>query len=285
MSLVDHMRRAVVWVASISLWYKLIIGTILGAIGGSTVVAFLNTYAIYSYSYWYGARIPVEGVPYLGLAVSIVSFAFLITSLTCAIVVYGLLALATSLLRRLFSWMINAYRRRRADPRPLPETLKTLISMLAAAISSVSGLLSLLGYDDWLRVKLPTQTLIIGSVVLVCVVTVLSVRPWLVKWFALLLTIGLIVVIVIVMFNPGSYGRFLREIKYGGGTSIKVTYKNPDDELKEYEGYLFLVTSEAYVLYDDNSMSYVEIPADNVSRIQYDVHASHVLPGEVPRPR
>lgn len=286
MSLLDYARRVAKWIASLSIWYKLLVGTILGAIGGSTVVGILNTYAIYSYSYSYGARIPVEGVPYLGLAVSVVSFTFLVSSLTCAIVVYGLLALLTDLLRRLFSWAIDHYRKsRRLADVPISQKANALLSVITSLLSAIAGVAAIMSSTgglepetSWLRVNLPMQTIIIGAIAFIVIVTVLSVWPWLVKWFAVALTAALIATTIVAMFSPSVYGRFLRTIKYGGGTAVKVRYDDPDNKLEEYEGYLFLVTSKAYILYDDNLREYVEIPTDNVTRIRYSVNASHTLP-------
>lgn len=291
MPFTDHARRLIVWIASLSVWYKLFIGTILGAIGGSTVVGVLNTYAIYSYAYWHGSRIPVEGVPYLGLAVTIVSFAFLVSSLTCATVVYGFLALLTALLRRFFSWVIAVYRKlRQDDDRLVPHVAKSLISAFAGMGSAItaliplfSGIFSSAKTVDWLHVNVPMRAMIIGAASFVVIVTVLAVWQRLVKWFAVVLTVALIATTVVEMFRPSVYGHFLRTIKYGGGTSVKVTYNDPDDRFEEYEGYLFLVTSKVYILYDDNKKLYVEIPADNVTRIRYSVNAVHMLPPVAPQ--
>jgi len=85
-----HMFKLIIgWISNLSLWFKLLLGSLLGALGGSTFVGFINIYAVYNYAYHFGARIPVEGVPYLNFAVSVVSFAFLFVSLICATLVYG----------------------------------------------------------------------------------------------------------------------------------------------------------------------------------------------------
>lgn len=79
---------------ALSFWKRAIISSFLGAVAGSSFLGFINRYALYWYAYTRGCRVPVEGVPYLDLAVSLLSFALLLVTLGGSIGLYGLLKTA-----------------------------------------------------------------------------------------------------------------------------------------------------------------------------------------------
>lgn len=77
-------------------WLQVVLGSFVAVLGGSSFITFLNKYAIYNYAVAYGGRLPAEGVPYIDIAISILSFAFLAVSLICALMIYGLLTIVRS---------------------------------------------------------------------------------------------------------------------------------------------------------------------------------------------
>ena len=64
----------------LSIGFKLILSSILSALGGATFIGVLSEYATYYYSYSFGIRIPTEGVPYLSVLTSSLSFFVLFCS-------------------------------------------------------------------------------------------------------------------------------------------------------------------------------------------------------------
>jgi hypothetical protein len=50
---------------SISLGVRILIGTVIGALGSSTLIGFIADLGAVNYALAYGARLPTEGVPYL----------------------------------------------------------------------------------------------------------------------------------------------------------------------------------------------------------------------------
>lgn len=69
--------RLLQWYADTPFFVRTLVTFILLAVTGSAFVAFLSTYATYWFAFRYGARIPVEGVPYLALSVAILGFFYL----------------------------------------------------------------------------------------------------------------------------------------------------------------------------------------------------------------
>ncbi|MCV6637518.1 hypothetical protein [Candidatus Albibeggiatoa sp. nov. NOAA] len=76
---------------------KTILVSFMGILGGSSFVAFINKYAVYNYMISYGGRLPVESIPYLDIAVSLLSFAIFTVFFSCAFLLYGLLILLVNL--------------------------------------------------------------------------------------------------------------------------------------------------------------------------------------------
>lgn len=267
-------RTILGWASGLSIWYRFTLGTFLGALGGSTFVGFLNTYALYNYAYHFGARIPVEGVPYLSLAVSVVSFAFLLVSLTCATLVYGLLLLVSLVLRNTFELVKTTY------STVAKSRAWKVVGELIPPI--VAGLTTSLGFNfATLRVSNVTlpDTVLVGSILVVALIlSILAIWPYLVKWSAGLLTLALIGVVSFALFQAPFYASFLRLIRYGGGTAVELTCRTPSMCPGAGQAFLFLVTSEVYLLYNPTRRFFMEIPTGEVLRLDYRTVAEYGLP-------
>lgn len=88
----ERAQSLLLWIAQLSVWRRILVSTLLGSLGGSTFLGLLNIYAAYNYCFWFGVRLPVEGLPFLSLAVSLLSFAlFSIISLLATALVTLLL--------------------------------------------------------------------------------------------------------------------------------------------------------------------------------------------------
>jgi hypothetical protein len=289
---IQKIKDNIIRVARLSFWYwaRMLIGALLGLLGGSTFIGFLNTYAIYWYCYEFGCRFPVEGVPYLSLAVALVSLLFLMTALTCGIGVVGLLHLIAIVLRRIAT---VAEKRQGVLPSEavVPEesirahTIRFSFSVLyyVLVVLSVSFLIAggMLHYGLF-KVRQDDQIFQFIIVTLALAfwvfIVVLAVWPRLIPVFSVLLTIVLIGLICTGMFHSTYYGLFLRTIKYGGGSPLTITYTVQNDKQENQEGNLFLVTSKFYILYDLKLKQYVEIPAEKITRLQYPTGSQYSLP-------
>jgi hypothetical protein len=76
---------------ALSLGIRLTVGVILGAIGSSSIIAFLSEYAGVSYALAQGVRLPTEGVPYLRYAAAGLSFTLFLLAFGIFFGIYGLL--------------------------------------------------------------------------------------------------------------------------------------------------------------------------------------------------
>lgn len=281
--------RAVRWFAGLSIWYQLFIGTALGSLGGSTFVGLINKYAVYAYTYNYGARVPVEGVPYLGLAVSVVSFTFLLISLTSATLIYALLFALSKALRIASLALLERLRRlleklRSSDERGqrLFEILRQILMLTSSTLAGVTTSFGSLRSLDLFDLEIESRVLPAAAIALAVLLTILSIWPWLVKWFAVGLTAALIIVICVALFQPPFYAGFLRTIRYGGGSAITITcHDEASCRAPTSSTYLFLITSDVHIVYDADLSTFVEIPNRQVARIEYTAQPRSALPIEI----
>jgi len=63
-----------------------------------------------------------------------------------------------------------------------------------------------------------------------------------------------------------------------GGKAVVLTCNKPNLCPQTNESFLFLITSEAYELYNPVAKTFIEIPISEVSRIDYKSLADHALP-------
>ena len=273
--------RVITWLSHLSIWQRLLLGTLLGALGGSTFIGFLNNYAVYNFAYQFGARVPVEGVPYLSLAASIISFAFLFLSLSCATLVYGLLVLITKILRVGFRSLVSNRNKSDDDKKRLWRLVEVVTSLASGIITAV---ISAITSDQFSRNSRSVFELEIDwqlamfIVVSGLVLAVLSMRPAWVKWFAAILTLGLVATTSVALFQPEFYGAFLRGIRYGGGTPISLVCEKELICSERDKINLFLITSETYLLFDSVTGEFVEIPKSEVDRVRYRPTRDYILP-------
>jgi hypothetical protein len=276
-------KQLLKWYSHLSVWHRLILGALLGALGGSTFIGFLNTYAVYRYAFRYDARIPVEGVPYLGLAASILSFAFLFVALSCATLIYGLLRATTALTRAAFSWTARMWNNFRpassTDREPIAKWL-SIVNVSGVLSGFITALISLFLAQPFhsLQVDLPDPVVIAAVPVAGLGLAILSIRPEWVRWVAMYLTLALILMTSAALFIPTFYAARLRQIGYGGGTPVTLICENDRPCVTEGVLHLFLITSDAYLLYDLTTREFVEVPESEVKRIRYNPDLKAELP-------
>jgi hypothetical protein len=289
----ESLKSAVRWFLDRSIWYRLIISAILGALGGSTLVGFLNNYAVYFYAFWHGARVPVEGVPYLSLAASLVSFAMLMSSFLCATLIYGMFWFIASSLNKMFpkahddqSVQTDEENEEPAVPvsrRSTPSTWADWISFVSSILSSVIASLGFIGIKElFLRggaVAASYWQVLVVFAVLSVVIVYLAFHPERTKWFAVCLTVLLVVSICVCLFIQPIYSRFLAEIRYGGGVDVTITTTDQTGKIQETTGALFLTTSESYILFVAQDSRFVEVGRPNVTMVSYSADGKRtVLP-------
>ena len=68
--------------AALSVLFKLLISSSIGILAGASFIGFISEYATYYYAISYGVRLPVEGVPYLSITITLISILILVSSIT-----------------------------------------------------------------------------------------------------------------------------------------------------------------------------------------------------------
>lgn len=278
----------------LSLGIKLLIGSIIGALGGSTFIGFISEYATYYFAYYHGARLPVEGVPYLKLAVTLVSLAIFGGTLLCFGVMYWIL-------RQLLAMTVHYARSLpwvREEDLPLealPLRRYILVGLPAVLVATLPIFLSftIQSFEVtpaesvwWVPAGMsPRWFVLVGYLATALVLVVLARKPKGVKWFMTSLSLVLVVGISASLFTPTVYGEFLRGIRFGGGIEVVVS-RNCDGlpDCRNLEtGYLLLRTREAAILYRERSAMYVEIPTNQIRSYEYMPSPKWKLPRAVQR--
>ncbi len=206
----------------------------------------------------------LRGVPYLGLAVSLVSFSMLLTSFVCATFVYGqFLVIAMSL-----NWCFSKIKVNYSY-----ELMGGIVGILSSILSSLLTVMSYQGISSIIFtggvVLQENWQILLVTVGLSFVIIYLSFNPQRVKWFAIFLTFFLVSSISISLFIQPVYTFFLSTIKYGGGVELKITMTDQKGKVDEIEGALFLTTSDRYILYIDTDSNFLEIPKSKVIKLSY----------------
>lgn len=243
-------------------WIKLALASVIGVLGGSGFITFLNKYAIYNYAVSYGGRLPVENVPYIDIAISVLSFAFLAISLISALLVYGLLTYIAEILHRKFENV----------PQAIIKMVSGLFTSIISAIVSVIFKYLKDGGESfsisWGHLELSIVVVVAGLILGALIVWKSFIKP-----FALITSISLVALVAYKIFDAENYASFLREIQYGGGVPVTLVLKNGEEN-----GNLFLTTETTNIIWSPKEKSYIETPLSNINEIKF--HEG--LPSELP---
>jgi multisubunit Na+/H+ antiporter MnhC subunit len=253
------------WFWALPIWKRAILSSLIGAIGGSSIIGFFNKYALYYHALKQGFRIPIEGVEYINLAVSPLSFAFIITSIFGTVLIYGLLNLLANLFAKIFAKSTKS--KRGKNIKDIAIIFQTLIGLLVSltGITEISPKLT-----DFLKLEMSSDiALTLGIIFTVILIGYLlakneSGR----KIFTLSIVLLGISVLTISLFNQNVYSTFLRTIKYGGELPIRIEYRKADNTAAEFDGKLLIKTTHTLTLRNEfNDVE--EIPIDRISKITY----------------
>lgn len=259
---IENLLSSIKEVVSVYPWLKLAVASLVGILGGSSFITFLNKYAIYNYAVSYGARLPAESVPYIDVSISILSFAFLTISLVSALLIYGLLTFIAEKLHQRFE--------------NLP---KMLVSIFSGIITSfiATGVPALFSYL-YKGGESPSFDLINSGVIIISIgilLTSLIVWKWLIRPFSLLASLALIFLVAYKLFDANNYASFLREIQYGGGVPVTLV-SNKENEVTS--GYLFLTTKTTSIVWSPNKEEYIELPISSLKQTHFHEGQDHQLP-------
>lgn len=250
---------------------RLAVSSLLSVIGGSTVLAFLSTYATYWYALRVGIRIPVEGLGFLSVGVAIVAALLIVAVLVpvlaffvpqywllryCSVRSIVLVNAAVSIV--MIGVGVQLILRSDA-PCGTPADLDIVaLGMLLAGLIGIE----LGGFVAFFRAFTTDQSMQVVSS---------TVSDW--GWRSVLVLSALLVTIVVgAMFEYRYFGKFLYVTRNGGGIPVSVECRDgakcPEGELQ-----LMLTTNSVYILQQPRSRMVVEVPRSEVTELHYDSSA------------
>lgn len=271
---------------SYSLPLRFIIGAILTLAAGSGI-GFFAEYAAYRYALYYGIRPPLEGIPYLRVAITSLTVGVLLL----AALIFTLIKLVCySLLSWCNNWVVNTkwsiHIARRLVPnqasekelsnytdamieayRKLPFWKALLLALgLSTFISIPAIIFSLIGIDDWDWSTLP--------LILVCVfiTALLFWKEQVSIWLSFIGVTATIIIIPMSLFSVTIYGNLLQILGYGGGLPVTVIVAEETSNIEKktrIDGALMLRTTSVLILFESKKKRVLEIPLEKVLLMEY----------------
>lgn len=251
------------WFWALPLWKRTILTSLIGAIGGSSIIGFINQFALFCFAFNQGIRVPVEGVEYLGLAVTLVSFVIITVSIIGTVLIYSILDFVAESVLKLLSVKEVAF-----------INIKTILVLLQLVILSVlmvknvleryysaegPGKLELLPLVFWVS--------ILGLIIMFMLGLIFSKsRQWR-KVFTLVIVLVGVSGVALSLFNQSVYKYFLQSIRYGGEIPVTIEYRQADNTKAQTSGDLLIRTKESIILKNMTTRFVEEIPNSRVSRI------------------
>jgi hypothetical protein len=243
---------------------RLAIGGVITLIAG-TGFGFIAEYAAYSWAIYYGIRPPLEGIPYLKIAV---------TGLT-AVIFFGGAALyffAHAAAGALLNYVSAVHRKISGYEKTLDRLLSApesshvsdwmlekfkSLSFTAALLTSASisfgfvALIALISHFQNLPPKTAAENS--GLFLLLLLGLLLLWNKNSQTWFAIISVFILTIGVPAAFFHVDSYSRLLRLLGYGGGLPIiVVVVEDPGSnrDRTQVDGYLMLRTTSALLVYE-----------------------------------
>lgn len=264
----SYWNLVLTWFWTLPVWKRVVFSSIIGAFGGSSIVGFFNKYALYYHAFRQGFRIPVEGVEYVSLAVSLLSFAFIITSIIGTISIYYILNLLAYSFTNIFA---------SAASEELKEKITKRVMVLQIILGGIGSFLGFTVKFWSIEIRKIEMAEVQPSLLafLTVIFTVLFIGFILKsndnhrKIFTLSVVFTGVLVITLSLFNQNVYKSFLKSIKYGGEIPVRIEYRKADDTATLISGNLLLKTNSTITLRNLVLGNVEEIPFERVSKITY----------------
>ncbi|WP_422104715.1 hypothetical protein [Winogradskyella sp.] len=259
------------WFWALPIWKRAILSSLIGAIGGSSVIGFFNKYALYYHALKQGFRLPIEGVEYINLAISLLSFAFIITSILGTILIYGLLNFMATIFTKIFVKSTKSEKGKTFKERAI--ILQTIIGIVASFAGVSEMFVNILDFFKirTSEINIPSNFVLVLGIVLIIILIgyLLAKNESGRKIFTLSVVLLGIGILTISLFNQKVYQTFLRTIKYGGELPISIEYRKADNTADELDGYLLIKTNNTLTLKNPTNNDIEEIPIERISKIIY----------------
>ena len=265
-------NQAKIWFWALPVWKRAILSSLVGAFGGSSVIGFFNRYALYYHAVKQNFRVPVEGVEYLDLAVSIMSFAIITISIIGTIAVYSVLNFIADLFTRLI--IRDKNKKAATVVKRIIVVLQSILGIagfLSGGSSLFDSITSLLEFDSTASTKQFIYVLIylaIPIVIFIVLGVMFAKKESARKQVTLILVLLGIFTITASLFNQTIYKKFLRQIQFGGELPIKVEYRAADNTQAFTSGLLLIRTNKSITIKNKGNIE--EIPNTRISKLIFE---------------
>lgn len=287
--LVDKVKNWAFW----SLPLKFLVAALAGAIGSSGLIGYLSEYGTYYYAVHYGFRPPLEGIPYLKPAVAFGSFVFL---LTCSLL-FGFVVLTIRSIIKLLDkhFLVSEYVLKifgniefQAIAKRQKDFLKartfkaflwrgTLLSVVSLIYLSVIIYLTDSAEEFWSWYGYYVPAILIALSISYSVF-----NPQAVWWFAVVFIVAYFLYVASLIFNPEKYAEALRFLGYGGGLNVQITTSGHGENTETIAGGLMIRSNESFIIYLSPEKGFLEIPIDQVRKIEHNLGGLSSLPYSLP---
>lgn len=270
----------------LSLPIKLVLGAFLGVVAGPGLIGFLSEYATYIYALRVGIRPPLEGIPYLSVAVTAGSLFLAFVAASIFIVVRIVVA---SIVERMiyafdYSFERNAYyfifrfifnrSIGGGDKLEIVNKIRSInfgAAIILSFVVSFSFGLSLYLFEVYNPVSREKYPFLMGGIGfgLAFFAFLTLWREASIYWVALGSSLLFYAVSFYFIFSIDHYSSFLRAVGYGGGAKVSVEYVLKGNDVGVEEVYLLLRTSESLIALKEDKKTVTEVPIGNVFKINY----------------
>ena len=262
---------------------KVILPSLIGMFAGAGFIGFISEYATYYFSYSYGARLPVESVPYLSVTITLVSL-FILSSTA---IVYLLLIFYFKLISFVIESAIRLLEKK-SDFKISPSSIRLAI-FFGFFTTLIEGFFEVIStmvrwFKNPLQEVLTPPKASINNIsehrlIILLIISVVMLSYYLhtkinKNNFFLVIIFTLVSGISLSLFNTDVYGNFLRKTKLGGGVKISLYINNN----KIIKGSLFMITTNNFIIYQKAEGYYIEIPRKNVYKYMYKQNSDWYLP-------
>ena len=267
----DKIKNIIASLFRVNFVLRFAILTFLGALGGSSYIGFISEFASYYYAWDLGFRIPAEGMTYLKLTVSALSF----VAISLGVLVFSLVYFIGQLLlwyvsKSRFGFDILGVGMEFDFANFLPAlrsvTLNKIlpIALIMSLISGVVGFVAPI-YDETITINNYFLSSIAFLGMFFFIIILWNTKALLIFSGIFSLVVG--VVIPNVLFDSDTYANLLRQLKYGGGIEVRVSpsYSKDSESFK-----LLLRTSSSLILLN-KTHEILEIPHTKINTISYGV--------------
>ncbi|MEZ8196849.1 hypothetical protein [Vibrio cortegadensis] len=272
----DKIKNIIASFFKVNFAIRFAILSFLGALGGSSYIGFISEFASYYYAWDLGFRIPAEGMTYLKLTVSALSF----IAISLGVLVFSLVYF----IGQLVLWYV--YKSKFginvlgvgvgvgidfSDFLPALRivTLKKIlpIALIMSLISGVVGFVAPI-YDETITINNYVLSLIAFVGMFFFIIILWNTKALLIFSGIFSLVVG--VVIPNILFDSDTYAYLLRQLKYGGGIEVKISpsYSKSSESSESFK--LLLRTSSSLILLN-KTHEILEVPHTKINTISYGV--------------